>query len=1043
MYRINVLIKTVGLLLALFIGVPNALIGASRDDAYLYGNYIVIPKAIIGGEAYHLELSLKINGNDYDFSLIDFSEIQTNSQVGASTFDDLSLNIPKLVVNGITYEITLMLVSSDPVTFRLVDFSKLTNEGLTAKELFESTISKNIITSKCSLCHNKNGVASTTGLLFGQSSLSTDYNYEIIKNFLEKEDSNTVLILSKVIGEMHGGGTQLPIGSREFEQFKSFVELIRTDSSEKIEVTEDIFGGIIFEPKLKTLRRAAILFAGRIPSDKEIESVTKGDSTILRSEIRNLMQGNGFRDFIVRGVNDRLLTESAILNFDSLNFPVSSQKARNIVVNNESYYQKLLDYQAELGFGARRSVGELANYIAQHERSYKEILTADYMMMNPALAEAMGARIDFNDISDFQEFKPGSIQEYYQSSQVSAENCNEARHQGCDIVSLGNPTVVPLSGVLTDRAFLIRYPTTPTNRNRARAKQVFLHFLGIDIEKSAERPLDKESLTDTNNPTLNNPNCSVCHEVLDPVAGALQNWDVSGRYLPSDDNALPVEYKQSELYKNGDHWYRDMRSPGLLGQSITDERTSAQQLGQLIAEHPNFASAAVRFWWESVFGIKMISAPSSPENADYAERLTAYSAQEESIKKFAVNFSKGFNLKDLLVDMVDSPWFSLDQLPEGSPLNKQTSHLIGNERLLTPEELTAKIYALTGLYWRVSQREGYIRKSGLTNKWTYKLMYGGIDSEEKVSRDRLLTPIMLTTALSLAAEMSCSAVMNEFSIDQSSRMLLSKIDQYTIPKNINKKKINLQSVSSDELIEHSMQVTLAPNTKSIGVTVLNRGTGALTISSVEVMNLITQTVEKIPLLSLSGNRYCYAKNSLYLMGGLCTFEIPYESSAETEIRLNLMVSLTTNTNTKAENRSILVSSLAEKASQNSLSEGVGRIKTQIQSLLSTMHGNFYELDSDTINAYYELFNASLSEKEQSSGYRLDACSPAIDFTAIKNLSQTSDVYQVDERGYLGLNYDSSSLSSLSAEMSKDPLYTKTAWAAVFFAIMSDYDFLVE
>lgn len=1043
MFRIKRLIKTVSLLLALSIFSSNTLMGASRDDAYLYGNYIVIPKAIIGNTAYYLELALKVNGDNYDFSLINFSAIQTNSQVGASTFDDLSLNIPKLVVNGVTYEITLMLVSSDPVILRLVDFSKLKTERLTAKELFESTISKDIITSKCALCHNINGVASTTRLLFGQSSLSTDYNYGIIKSFIEKEDSNTPLVLSKVIGEMHGGGTQLPTGSKEFEQFKNFVELIRTDSSEKIEVAEDIFGGVIFEPKLKTLRRAAILFAGRIPSDKEIESVTKGDSTILRSEIRNLMQGNGFRDFIVRGVNDRLLTESTFLNFDSLNFPISSQKARNIVVNNENYYQKLLDYQAELGFGARRSVGELANYIAQHERSYKEILTADYMMMNPVLAEAMGARIDFNNTSDFQEFKPGYIQEYYQGSQVSAENCNEARHEGCDIVSLGNPTVVPLSGALTDRAFLSRYPTTPTNRNRARAKQIFLHFLGIDIEKSAERPLDKESLTDTNNPTLNNPNCSVCHEVLDPVAGALQNWDVAGRYLPSDDNVLPVEYKKSELYKNGDRWYRDMRSPGLLGQSITDERTSVQQLGQLIAEHPNFASAAVRFWWESVLGIKMVSAPSSPENADYSGRLAAYSAQEDSIKKFAANFSKGFNLKDLLVDMVDSPWFSLDQLPAGNPLSAQTSQLLGNERLLSPEELSTKIHALTGLQWRIQQQEGSLPKNGLTNKFQFKLMYGGIDSEEKVKRDRLLTPVMLTTALSLAAEMSCSAVMNEFSIDHSSRMLFSKIDQYTIPKTLNHKKINLQSVSSDEFSEHSMQATLAPNTKSIGITVLNRGTGALTISSVEVMNLITQTVEKIPLLSLSGNRYCYAKDSLYWMGGLCTFEIPYESSTETEIRLNLMVSLTTNTNTKAENRSILVSSLAEKASQNNLSEAVRRIKKQIQSLLSTMHGNFYELDSDTINVYYELFNASLSEKEQSSGYRLDACRPAIDFTAIKNLSQTSDVYQVNEGGYLNLNYDSSSLSSLSAEMSNDPLYTKTAWAAVFFAMMSDYDFLVE
>ena len=74
----------------------------------------------------------------------------------------------------------------------------------------------------------------------------------------------------------------------------------------------------------------------------------------------------------------------------------------------------------------------------------------------------------------------------------------------------------PHAGLLTDFGFLSRYPTTATNRNRARARWTFYHFLGIDIEKSSQRPTDEASLSDRNNPTMNNPNCTVCHALFDP-----------------------------------------------------------------------------------------------------------------------------------------------------------------------------------------------------------------------------------------------------------------------------------------------------------------------------------------------------------------------------------------------------------------------------------------------------------------------------------------------------------------------------------------------
>ena len=40
------------------------------------------------------------------------------------------------------------------------------------------------------------------------------------------------------------------------------------------------------------------------------------------------------------------------------------------------------------------------------------------------------------------------------------------------------------------QSFLLRYPTTATNRNRARSRWTYYHFLGLDVEKSASRTTD-------------------------------------------------------------------------------------------------------------------------------------------------------------------------------------------------------------------------------------------------------------------------------------------------------------------------------------------------------------------------------------------------------------------------------------------------------------------------------------------------------------------------------------------------------------------------
>ena len=415
----------------------------------------------------------------------------------------------------------------------------------TAEEVFRNHISGQIIQAKCINCHVAGGLSGNTRLVFVRSSDTLDHearNLRTLQDLLDDlaDEGGGSYILNKIQGVAHGGGVQVPLGSTDFANMERFLGLLGEQIATVRLTPETLFDTVIMASPRKTLRRAALIFAGRIPTDAEYAAVEGGNERALRVTIRGLMEGPEFHEFLIRGSNDRLLTDrhsGGVLDGDGFFVDFVNEHYRRIKIaratDNERAWNDFYDWLGSVGYGARRAPLELIAHVVENDLPYTEILTADYVMANPWAAAAYGASTRFDDSEDPHEFKPSRIVSYYREGDGLERECDD---DGCYVFDPGPlSTDYPHAGILNTLAFLQRYPTTATNRNRARSRWTYYHFLGLDflgldVEKSASRTTDPVALADTNNPTMHNPNCTVCHSVLDPVAGAFQNYDEMGLY---------------------------------------------------------------------------------------------------------------------------------------------------------------------------------------------------------------------------------------------------------------------------------------------------------------------------------------------------------------------------------------------------------------------------------------------------------------------------------------------------------------------------------
>ena len=433
----------------------------------------------------------------------------------------------------------------------------------TAEEVFREDISGPVVQSRCIHCHVEGGRSGHTRLVFVPSTNPEHeaLNLATFERFIADVDDGASRILSKIQGVAHGGGPQVPAGTPEFENMERFLRLLGEDVASVTLTPQTLFDTVDMAPIRKVLRRAALIFAGRIPTAAEHAAAQQG-SAALRSTLRGLMTGPEFHEFLIRGANDRLLTDRDwhVLDVNDAHFvDFTNEHYRRLAAaegsNDPRDLADVFIWLNAVQHGAGRAPLELIARVVENDLPYTEILTADYIMANPEAAAAYGASTRFDDPDNPYEFQPSRIERYFRMGD-GFESEYDPILLTTRVLDPG-PLITdyPHAGILNTTVFLRRYPTTATNRNRARSRWTYYHFLGLDIEKSASRTTDPDALADTNNPTMHNPACTVCHTVMDPVAGTFQNYGDVGLYKDQwgGVDSLDGLYKQGpEVHGDGD-----------------------------------------------------------------------------------------------------------------------------------------------------------------------------------------------------------------------------------------------------------------------------------------------------------------------------------------------------------------------------------------------------------------------------------------------------------------------------------------------------------
>lgn len=921
---------------------------------------------------------------------------------------------------------------------------------------YSQVIEPEIVQTKCVLCHTNGGLAQETRLILSAGVDNATQNMNIFSTLYDSDANIHSQILSKARGgSAHGGGVQLTCDDSDFQNLESFLQMLGGPASPgDVICSGALFEGVSLTSSRETLRRAALIVAGRFPTDDEYNLAETNDSG-LRTAIRGLMVGENFHEFLVRGSNDNLLSKALAGDGDlkfadrhDVHYPELSNRsyAANIAAQegDESAGGEFISLLNGFRYAGAMAPLKLIAHIVENDLPYTEILTANYTMVNPDSNIIFRSGLEFDNPEDLTTFKPGKNQGQILENRDTVV-IREDKSLGPQVLSHGGFIDYPHAGLLNDLGLLNRYPSTDTNRNRGRARFAYYQYQNFDIEKSAARTTDPEDLADTNNPTLNNPACTVCHTVMDPVAGAFQNYDNTGHYRGATGglNSLPTSYTkaQDSLYQLGDLWFRDMLEPGFgsLGETITETENTLQILAQQMVANEQFAQSAVSFWWPTIMTASLQEAPEQITDDDYQAKLTTYEAQQKTVSELAQQFSGGFyggspyNVKDLLVDMMMSNWFRAETSVSALSSDSEKSLAgVGIGRLLTPEELALKTNALVGAAWGETINNSRIDPRYNHLKDTFNTYYGGIDSFGITSRATELTALMSNVALTQALEMSCPIVVADFSLNTNDRRIFKSISKYTTPLTEASVQFEIDNQGFTKAFSANVVITNTGD-KRLRITLENpSGNGNQNSRKLYLDKISVRAPDGSIIISFEGE-------DLMMVGGVAVdhdgstaggtnndngiatwaftsgyLEIPMSFASSGTYQ----VSAHAYGNTLSDGIPPLLSVSINALDASSGSGGEMLIKNQLRELHASFLGEHLAIDSDELSASYQFFVTTWENRWESGA----------DFNVQASSEETCAAPE-------GTNFSNDDLI--------DPQHMLATWSRMVLFFMTDYKFLHE
>ena len=615
---------------------------------------------------------------------------------------------------------------------------------VSTRAFFEENVWSAWMSTTCTKCHLPDGIAPAQGakLVLQPSSYPgfIDTNLATLTYVSQIEFQGTSELLLKPIGQdMHVGGQVISPSGPEYASLKELVERLgKTDTC--VDQPNTTLQGVVLADAPTTLRKAALDLAARLPTSSEVAAVTKGGDAALDTALDGFMTEDAFYDRLREIWNDTLLTDklleyngAALDALDDKDYPnvdlykTGGAKAANGALANTAVAREPLD---------------LIAYVVQNGRPFSEILTADYAVLNPFSADVYGVKnVTFKDPTDPNEFQKAQV-------------------------ALASGVKIPHAGVLSTPAFLNRWQTTPTNVDRGRARRVFAFFLATDVLKISVRPVDATSVTAVEDPTRNAPICTVCHQVIDPVAGGFRGYD---------------DYDYAH-FNPTTPWHDDMFPPGF-GQTQMPPSAYGAALpwlaSQVVAD-PRFVISVVGTMYQGLTGHAPIPYPDDATSSTFADDLAAWQAQDDFLRSTADAFQKAnLDLKVVVKAVIKSPYYRGTAPPPSANAPAAILRDIGTGRLLTPEMLNRQIAATTGIRWRMPWDWANQHDWLLAD---YDLLYGGIDSDTVTQR--LTTPngVVAAVANRMANEVSCAATAFDFSKPAASRVLFPNVELTEVPQ---------------------------------------------------------------------------------------------------------------------------------------------------------------------------------------------------------------------------------------------------------------------